>query len=155
METNIFDIAPLLSDVKQCIAFLRGRNLLLNDYLFCGSQCSKVMDVTISDRERFQCKVCKSRVTIRKGSFFENSKLQLTSIIAVIYFFSNCSTVSQCCKFLNRKVSKTSIIQWYNYLRDVMTTYIQTTQFDLMALFMWMRHSCEGRGNITGEGYQM
>ena len=127
METNIFDIAPVLSDIKTCIAFLRGRNLLLNDYICCGIQCSKVADISISDRERFQCNTCKKRTTIRKYSFFEKSKLELTVIIAIIYFFCNGSSVTECLKLLNRKVSKVSIIQWFNYIRDVMTTYMETT----------------------------
>ena len=124
METNIFDIAPVLSDIKICIAFLRGRNLLLNDYICCGNECSKVMDISISDRERFQCNTCKKHIIIRKYSFFENSKLELTVIIAIIYFFCNGSSVTECLKFLHRKVSKVSVIQWFNYIRDVMTTYI-------------------------------
>ena len=39
----------------------------------------------------------------------------------MLYFFSNCSTVTQVCKLLKRKASKVSIIQWFNYFRDVMT----------------------------------
>ena len=57
--------------------------------------------------------------------FFEKSKLLLTVLLCIIYFFSNCSTVSDVCKYLKDKVSKVSIIQWFNYCHDVMTTYLQ------------------------------
>ena len=60
--------------------------------------------------------------------FLKKSKLPLTVILCVIYFFSNCSAVSSVCKYLKGKVSKVSIIQWFNYCRDVMTTYIQNNQ---------------------------
>ena len=124
MEMNLIDFAPIISDTKTCIQYLRGRNLLLQDHWCCGLRTTKVMDVTISDKERFQCTECRRRTSIRKGSFFEKSKLELTVILCVIYMFANCSTVTQVVKFLKGKISKVSIIQWFNYLRDIMTTYI-------------------------------
>ena len=36
MDLNILDVAPILSDTSMCIGFLRGRNLLLSDYICCG-----------------------------------------------------------------------------------------------------------------------
>ena len=125
MATNIFEIAPYISDTKECIQYLRGRNLLLQDYYCCRQITTKVMDVTISDQQRFQCNICKKRTTIRKNSFFEKSKLPLTVLLCVIYFFSNGSTVNDVVKYLNKKISKVSIIQWFNYLRDVMTTHLE------------------------------
>ena len=124
MNINIIDLAPLLTDVKQCIAFMRGRNLLLQDFYCCRNRCSKVMDVSITDKEWFQCNTCKKRVTIRKNSFFEKSKLELPVLLAIIYFFANSSSVSECVKYLKRKASCMTVIQSYNYLRDIMTTYL-------------------------------
>ena len=53
MELNIFDLAPLLSDTDKCIEFLRGRNLLLQDYICCNNTCSKVKDSKLSDKRFF------------------------------------------------------------------------------------------------------
>ena len=39
-------------------------------------------------------------------------------------FCSNCSPVTNVVKFLKRKASKVTIIQWFNYFWDVMSTYI-------------------------------
>ena len=45
MNVNILTLSPVLSDVKNCIQYMRGRNLLLNDYISCNVRASKVMDV--------------------------------------------------------------------------------------------------------------
>ena len=128
MECNILEIAPALSDTMKCIDFLRGRNLLLQDYKCCGQFCSKVMDRELTDKQRFQCKLCRKRVSIRKYSFWECSKLPLTVLLAILYFFANGSTVSHVTKFLIGKCTKKSVIQWFTYFRDVMTTYFRNNK---------------------------
>ena len=39
----------------------------------------------------------------------------------MLYFFSNGCNVTEVCKMLKCKISKKSVIQWFNYFRDVMT----------------------------------
>ena len=124
MECNIIDLAPALCDTKKCINFMRGRNLLLEDLFCCNTECSKVMDVQITDKQRFQCKLCRKRYSIRKESFWEKSKLPLTILLGLLYFFANGSTVSQVTKFFSNKCTKKSVIQWFTYFRDVMTTFL-------------------------------
>ena len=53
MEFTILDIAPLLSSIQLTITFMRGHNLLLQDYFCCGMQCSKVRDIKLSDQKYF------------------------------------------------------------------------------------------------------
>ena len=123
MDINILEIAPIISDVRQTITFLRGRNLLLQDYWCCGQIASKVTDISLTDKEIFQCNQCKSRYSIRTNSFFSKSKLELSVLVTLLYLFSQCCTVTQCLKLLNRRISKASVVQWFNYFRDIMTTY--------------------------------
>ena len=125
METNIIEIAPCLTDSIKCIEFFRGNNLLLQDLWCCGQVCTKVMDVTISDRQHFQCKICRKRASIRINSFWAKSRLALTVLLAILYFFANGSTVSQVEKFLWGKCTRKSIIQWFTYFHDIMTTYFE------------------------------
>ena len=120
---DILQIAPLIQDVKQTITFMRGRNLFLQDFFRCGSQCSKVMDISLTDREIFQCNFCHRRYSIRQGSFWFKSRLALNVLIAILYFFSEGLSVTQCKNMLKSQVSTKSIIQWYNYFRDVCTCY--------------------------------
>ena len=77
MNLDIFDVAHSFQIVKECIQFLRG-NLLLSDLLCCNAIASKVMDVSLSDKEIFPCKTCRQPTSIRKGSFWSKSKLPLT-----------------------------------------------------------------------------
>ena len=123
MDLDIFDVAGLFSNVHNCIDFLRGRNLLLGDLHCCNEICSKVMDISLSDKQIFQCKRCGKRTSIRKNSFWSKSKLPLTVLLALLYFFCQDITVSECEKLLKKRISKRGIIQWYTYFRDIMTTY--------------------------------
>ena len=118
---DIFQIAPLLQDVKQTITFMHGRNLLLQDFFCCCTPCSKMMDISLKDREIFQCNTCHRRYSIRTGSFWFKSRLALNILLAILYFFSEGLNVSQCKKMLKTQVSVKSIIQWYNYFRDICT----------------------------------
>ena len=122
MNVNLLDIAPVLCNVKETIGFLRGLNLLLQDYLCCGETCSKVHDISLTDKEIFQCRSCFRRYSICTGSFWFKSKLSLCILLGLLYFFCNNITVSQVLKFFG-KITRPSVIQWYNYFRDITTTY--------------------------------
>ena len=122
---DIFDLAPVIGNVCICIEFLHGRNLLLNDLFCCGVQCSKVTDISISDKQIFQCNVCKKRQSIRTGSFWSKSKLPLITLVSILYFFAQDLTISQTHKLMKNHVSEKSIIEWYNYFRDLTTTYFE------------------------------
>ena len=124
MNVGILDIAPVLSDVRTCIEFLRGRNLLLNDYICCNQICSKVTDISITDKQIFQCNSCKKRYSVRTSSFFAKSHLSLCVLLGMLFFFSNGSTITEVLRFFNKRITKPSAIQWYNYFRDIMTTYL-------------------------------
>ena len=124
MNLDFIGVSELYSNVHSCIEFMRGCNLLLQDLFCCQQQCSKVYDTGTSDHQIFQCNVCKKRTSIRKGSFWAKSKLPLCILLAILYFFSEDLTVSQCKRMLKKRTSTQSIVQWYNYFRDIMTTYL-------------------------------
>lgn len=52
-DLNLLDVAPLLSDINSCKRFLHQNNLLKQDHYCCNQPCSKVMDVSLTDREYF------------------------------------------------------------------------------------------------------
>ena len=123
MDLDILDLAGVFQNVSMCIGFLRGRNLLLADYFCCQQNCSKVMDVSLSDREIFQCKICAKRYSIRTGSFWSKSKVPLTVLVAVLFFFCQDLSVSETVKMLKKRISERGVIQWFTYFRDIMTTH--------------------------------
>ena len=71
-DLDILQIAPIIQDVKQTITFMRGRNLLLQDYFCCQLPCSKVMDISLKDKEIFQCKTCSKGTVSDKAHFGSN-----------------------------------------------------------------------------------
>ena len=124
MDLDILDVAELFQNVSMCINFLWGRNLLLSDYYCCNNLCSKVRDSSLSDKQIFQCNQCHKRHSIRKFSFWSKSKLSLTVLLSVLFFFSQDLSVSETKKMLKKRISKRGIIQWYTYFRDVMSTFL-------------------------------
>ena len=113
--TNICEIAGIISDIWSTIDFFRRSRLLKDDYMCCNHMCSKVMDISLSDQEIFQCNYCSKCYSIDAESFFFNFKLPLTVHVVMLYFFSNGSQLSECCKYLEGKVSKKTCLQWYSY----------------------------------------
>ena len=106
------------------IDFMRQNNLLHKEYYCCNTQASIVSDTYgCSDGQIFQCNICLKRYPIRKHSFFSKSKLCLRILLSLLYYFCAGSSVSETCKILNGDVTKKTVIQWFNYFRDVMTTH--------------------------------
>ena len=128
MDLNILDVAPILTDTTRCINFLRGRNLLLQDYICCQNICCKVKEPNSSDGEIFQCKTCRRRYSIRSGSFWAKSKLQLIVLVGLMFFFCKGCSVSETVSMLCGKVTRMTVIQWFNYFRDVISTYFANNQ---------------------------
>ena len=105
-DLNLLDVAPLLSDINSCMRFLRQNNLLKQDHYCCNQPCSKVMDVSLTDREIFQCRICTKRCSNRDNSFWAKSKLKLTILLAIVYFFCQDISVTQCVKMLKGMYKK-------------------------------------------------
>ena len=127
MALNFLDFTKIVSDSRSTIDFLRDRNILHKEMYCCNELCSLVGDTYgSSDKQIFSCKVCFKRHSIRKNSFFSRSKLSLQVLLSLLYYFSVGSSVSNCCKILIGSVTKKTVVQWYNYFRDVMTTYLAT-----------------------------
>ena len=121
MEFDILGLRPIIQDVSKTITFLRGRNLLLADFICCQMPCSKVMDFSLSDKQIFQCKTCRRRYSIRTQSFWSKSKIALNILLAMLFFFAEGLTVTECKKMLKNQISMKSVVQWYNYFRDICT----------------------------------
>ncbi|VDP40723.1 unnamed protein product [Echinostoma caproni] len=65
----------------------------------------------------FRCTHCKKRMSIRSGTFFEKSRLPLTTLMELMFYFVMEEPVTRAAAMAN--VSRKSSIQWYTYCRDV------------------------------------
>ena len=91
---GIRKVAKYMLDEKEWIDYMRRKRLLKQDHHCCGDVCSKVMDILLSDKEIFQCTRCHRHYSIRQGSFWSCSKLPLTLLLSLLYFFckGDCQT---------------------------------------------------------------
>ena len=125
-QIPFLEFSRIISTVDSTVEYLRDKNLLHKQFYCCHELCSLVSDTYgSSDGHVFQCNVCHKRHSIRKNSFFYRSKLTLQILLSILYYFSIGCSVSECSKILQSHVSTRSIVQWYNYYRDVCTTYLQ------------------------------
>ena len=124
MGVSILQLATVIVSVSETIKFLRHMKLLANSWMCCQRPCSIVRDVSLQDKEIFQCKRFRKRYSIRTNSFFQKSKLSLQILLTIIFWFSNGCSVNECEKLLGNSVTTKTIIQWFNYCRDICTTWL-------------------------------
>lgn len=123
MDTSIFDVSHIWSNVEKTIEFLQQHRLIKENHVCCGMNCNLVKCHT-KDGKEFKCYTCGKRYSLRTGSFFSRSKLSLCVLLTVVYFFSNNLSIVQTMKMLKRKISKPSLIQWFVYLREICSLYL-------------------------------
>lgn len=112
-------------DKEYCLKFLRHFGLLNKQPICCNQQMKLKARMKKIDGYQDYCSVCKNERSIRHGSFFENSHLDLYRILKLIYFYS-CDVTSQ--KFLCREIGiSTSVaVTWKNFIRDIYINYVSS-----------------------------
>ena len=98
-------------------------HLLVKEHYCCDELCTQVKSKS-SDGCEWCCKRCNSRFTIRIKSFFYSVHISLSVLIMLTYLFASKASVSSVQTTLKQKIGKKSIIQWFTFLREVMSTYL-------------------------------
>ena len=75
-----------------------------------------------SDQHVWRCsnKKCNKKVSIRKGSWFENSNLTLEKIILITYFLVNEKLIIH-----ELDIANQTIVDWYNFSTEVCTAILE------------------------------
>lgn len=115
---NVLELGGLIQSTDKVITYMREKKLLARTVKCCRQDCILMVD-NGSDTEIFRCLRCRKKHSIRTGSFFEKSKLQLRYLLCILYFFANGACVVETAKYLKNMVSRVSIMQWFTYLREV------------------------------------
>ena len=108
-------------DIDQQISWLHSKGLLSRNKL-CPA-CNQPMDLQqrsdITDRYRWRCpdSSCKKSVSLRSGTFFEQSRLHLRQWIVLMYWWSREYPVTNACG--EAEVDEKTAIQIYQYCRDI------------------------------------
>ena len=121
---NIFDFFRIINDEEKLLKFLR-ENLLLKDHpQIC--ECDGKMDLKPNKKERedkyrWRCtrrlnkKNCGKEFSIRKNSFFEDSKLPLKEILAFVYLWTQGTSHTTFCTIFGRQAETiTSLVHKCN-----------------------------------------
>lgn len=154
MDLNIFEVSVIWNDINNTVQFFQNKNILKRHHVCCGQNIGLVKSKSKDGRE-FKCHRCKNRYSLRTGSFFYDSKLPLTVLLAIIYFFSVGLSAKDTYKMIKDRVTKKSIIQWFVYLRDICTRALlqNGTQLGGIGQIVEIDECCIGRKRKFNRGY--
>ena len=120
--------ARFMDDHQECIRWYQQYGLLATQMICptCNCHCrEQALDHAV-DGVTWHCpvKVCKERISIRHGSFFEKSHLQLWQILGLIYLSCRSAGKSRGVSVADSQHelqigSKDSIVDWNQYCRDI------------------------------------
>ena len=147
---NLFQLFALDSQLDALLAlleWLRDIRLLARNHT-CGQRvpdagqadidrrrhfwCTQVRDASKADGAMYRCKYCRKKYSLRYKSFFFGSHLPLRVILVIIYLWINRLRVAQVLGLLAGKVvSNHTVIDWYNFCRDVCSECLITNPIKL------------------------
>lgn len=113
----MFRLCQEVNSEEEAVRYLQKRNLLHNSR-FCENGHS--MSLSFGERIRWRCslRTCRKEVGLRKGSWFENSKLPLRVFIIFTYAWTKEYTTIKFCEE-ELELSSHSVVDWKNFLREV------------------------------------
>ncbi|GFO38369.1 hypothetical protein PoB_006487400 [Plakobranchus ocellatus] len=128
LDINIRQLAAVTSSVFDCMRWLAEHCLITNT--FSCQACDQTMRLQKREGRDYIhgcvwcCPGCQRRnsITIRLNSFFEGSHLQLLQILDVVYWW--CRNLRQVHVMQETGVSKKTVIDWQNYIRDICAQYV-------------------------------
>ena len=128
MTFGLFEFVHVIYTTQSLIQYLRKNKLLKSKLVCCEQECTIIKDPKISDGEIFKCTLCKKKKSIRVDSFFTKSKLSLRVLFTVMYLFIKDLPLKTAYNFLDKDVSMKSMQQWFTYLREICSLYLNNVQ---------------------------
>ena len=119
-------LALVTGDDLECIRWLAEHGLIAKTHL-CPN-CDILMSFQKREGERYvdgyawSCKNCRIQRNLRDKSFFEGSHLKLTQLLDIIYLWS--VDVRQHIVCSETEVSRPTLVDWQNYIRDICAQYL-------------------------------
>ena len=139
-STTLLTLGPVLFGAKEGLIDYLKEKKLLNNYTTCNGcglpmQWKKKGD--IKDGYTWRCYSCDMRQSIRLGSFFSKSKLELSLYLNVIYHWAIDQPVHTTATQL--KLSQKTVIDLFHFLREVCSKKL----CDKCCQVTWMRRCGE------------
>ena len=95
----------------------------------CGIPMVERPRSDVSDGKSWKCPQCKTRNSIREGSFFSKSRMSLQKWLLIIYLWAREYPVTDAAQEV--EITKTSAIDVFQWLREVCTTKLLQNQIVL------------------------
>jgi transposase-like protein len=135
------ELFSLLCDYQSTITWCRAHELLIASVV-CSVCRSEMVEVSTNKRDHniWQCRKMVSGVrhqqyaSIRKSSFFEDSKLELRDILFILYEWTRLTTVEDVS--YEYDISEHTVGMWYKKIGVIVSSYMNV----------------QSRGQIGGEG---
>lgn len=123
---NHRELFRLTDNTRDAIEWCREHGLLARrrDCVACGGEMLESADQKRSDGVRWRCRnrVCRREVSIRDGSFFSNSNLELVKIVDLLYLYSY-ETASFKTLIRECRLASEAMVNWRNFVRDIYGEY--------------------------------
>lgn len=132
---NFFEFTDVISTEEKIIEYLCENNLLQRirrcekcenrDMIF--QKLHEAKDLFVH-----RCSKCKTKCSLRKGTFFEKSKLQLKTILSILYLL--CADVKQLTIAEMLNINRKTVMDFANFLREEYTNSFLHSDFMLGGL---------------------
>ena len=129
---GIIAFCTSISTPGKCIQYLRNRHLLAVSMQCsdCHQDMNSITRNSVRDGECWSCSTCRKQRSIRNDSFFSQSRLTLQDLTAIIYFYALDFQIYHTLRLLPH-LSKTTVIDWYNFCRDICTERLKRSPIQL------------------------
>ena len=116
---SLLELGPVaFGGTPAIIAFLQSKYVLARQkQCACGAMMTMQARSDVSDGCRWRCPDCRKGVSIRKGSFFEKSKITLQRWLLLMHWWARQYPVKDAA--IETGVSLATAIQVYSWMRDV------------------------------------
>lgn len=128
MNTRKF--MSLTESPEKAVNFALARNLI-NDKKRC-KRCKSRMKISknsrLIDQVEWMCKnsKCKAKTSIRTGTFFERSKLDIADILQICFMWSKNLPLKYVAEDLN--ISTKTMIDWYRFCGDIVLFHYENAE---------------------------
>lgn len=123
-KIKIDAFAAFKNNIYALIKFFQHFGLIPKKVFCCGYWCyNLVVNNRFPDKYAFRCRIGREFTTIRKGTYFENSKLSLYHILMLMVYYAEGVTKQD---FLKKQLdidSNSTIVDWKNFIRDLFIDY--------------------------------
>jgi hypothetical protein len=120
---NMKEIHAITASNEDTLTFFAAHGLIHNsmDCVRCEVPMVYSNRANAADGKCWYCKTCKCRKSVKTDSFFANSNIALSTHLEIVYWWS--LDVKQSIVISETGVSRTTLVDWYNFYRDVCCQY--------------------------------